>query len=508
MRKMNRFIAALCLVAAIGIGSACAEDLVILTTNDTHSQIDPDFDGKGGILRRKALIDSVRSVEKNVLLVDAGDIVQGTLYFSLYGGAVEYPLLDSLGYDISVLGNHEFDNGIDSLAYRQNTLKVTRLSANYGLTETKLNGHYLPYIIKEYGGKRFGIMGINLNPEGMIDMANCRGLVYNNSLCVANETARYLKQIEKVDFVIMVSHVGYDSSSTDSPGDVQIVKAGNDIDLVIGGHSHTEIDPDNPTSVSWKVNNKTGREVPVTQTGKGGKNVGCIKIDLDSLTVVYDLIPVDSRWDGKAHYPALERFLAPYQEPVHKLLNNIIVQSAQYYDNSSVEMQNWVADMAFEMTVNQSGMNVDLAIMNKGGIRQSMPKGDVSEGLIGAMFPFNNKLVVIDVNGEELLEAFEVMAKRGGDAVSSNVKVLYKKDGTVEAATVRGMAVNRAKIYRIATLDYLAHGGDRLTSFANKDILYCDSEKFGTRVLDYVRKMGLNDVVIEPSSRARMQCIN
>ena len=174
---MNRFIAALCLVAAIGIGSACAEDLVILTTNDTHSQIDPDFDGKGGILRRKALIDSVRSVEKNVLLVDAGDIVQGTLYFSLYGGAVEYPLLDSLGYDISVLGNHEFDNGIDSLAYRQNALKVTRLSANYGLTETKLNGHYLPYIIKEYGGKRFGIMGINLNPEGMIDMANCKGLV-------------------------------------------------------------------------------------------------------------------------------------------------------------------------------------------------------------------------------------------------------------------------------------------------------------------------------------------
>ena len=96
MRKMNRFIAALCLVAAIGIGSACAEDLVILTTNDTHSQIDPDFDGKGGILRRKALIDSVRSVEKNVLLVDAGDIVQGTLYFSLYGGAVEYPLLDRI----------------------------------------------------------------------------------------------------------------------------------------------------------------------------------------------------------------------------------------------------------------------------------------------------------------------------------------------------------------------------------------------------------------------------
>ena len=110
-----------------------------------------------------------------------------------------------------------------------------------------------------------------------------------------------------------------------------------------------------------------------------------------------------------------------------------MAQSAGAYVNNGVEMQNWVADMARELTTKFSGINVDLAIMNKGGIRQSMPKGNVSEGLLGAMFPFNNKLVVIEVNGTELLQAFEVMAKRGGDAVSENVKVLYKKDGTVEA---------------------------------------------------------------------------
>ena len=508
MGNVNRFIAALCLVAAIGFGGARAEDLVILTTNDTHSQIDPDYDGRGGILRRKALIDSVRNAEKYTLLVDAGDIVQGTLYFSLYGGAVEYPLLDSLGYDISVLGNHEFDNGIDSLAYRQNSLKVAMLSANYGLASTKLNGRYRPYVIKEYAGKRFGIMGINLNPEGMIDMANCKGLVYNNCLEVANETAKHLKRQEKVDFVIMVSHIGYDMPGNDSPGDIQIIKSSKDIDLVIGGHSHTVIDPDDVNSVPWKVANKEGREIPVTQTGKSGKNVGCIKIDLDSLTVDYDLIPVDARWDSKVDYPSLEAFLEPFQKPVHAKNNHVLVQSDGNYESSSVEMQNWVADMAFEITTNLSEMNIDLAIMNKGGIRQSMPEGDVSEGLIGAMFPFNNKLVVIDVTGEELIDAFEVMASRGGDAVSNNVKVLYKKDGTVEAATVRGMAVNRAKIYRVATLDYLAHGGDHLSSFENKDILYSDSEKFGERVLDYVTKMGLNDVHIGPSSRARMQCIN
>ena len=508
MKKINKYLVAFGLLLAAYAGSVEAEDLVILTTNDTHSHIDPDFDGKGGVLRRKAIIDSIRGAEENVLLVDAGDVVQGTLYFSLYGGAVEYPMLDSLGYDISVLGNHEFDNGIDSLAYRQRSLKVARLSANYGLASTKLEGCYLPYVIKEYGGKRFGIMGINLDPVGMIDMANCKGLVYNNSQQVANETARYLKQNEKVDFVIMVSHVGYDSNNPDSPGDVQIVKSSRDIDLVIGGHSHTLIDPANPSSVPWLVPNATGRNVAVTQTGFGGKHVGCIKVDLDSLTVDDNLIPVDKHWDAKANYPALEAFLAPYQEPVHRLLNNTIAQSAQYCESSSTEMQNWVADIAYEMVTSQSGLNVDLAIMNKGGIRQPMPTGNVSEGLIRSMFPFNNKLVVIDVSGENLLKAFEVMASRGGDAVSNSVKVLYKKDGSIEVATVRGIVVNRAKMYRVATLDYLAHGGDHLNSLESKDFIYVDDMKFGDRVFDYVKKLGINDVVIQPSSRPRMQCIN
>ena len=160
------------------------------------------------------------------------------------------------------------------------------------------------------------------------------------------------------------------------------------------------------------------------------------------------------------------------------------------------------------MVTSQSGLNVDLAIMNKGGIRQPMPTGNVSEGLIRSMFPFNNKLVVIDVSGENLLKAFEVMASRGGDAVSNSVKVLYKKDGSIEVATVRGIVVNRAKMYRVATLDYLAHGGDHLNSLESKDFIYVDDMKFGDRVFDYVKKLGINDVVIQPSSRPRMQCIN
>lgn len=285
MKRLNKIFVVLGLVLSVCLGNLRAEDLVILTTNDTHSAIDPDFDGRGGVLRRKALIDSVRNAEKNVLLVDAGDIVQGTLYFSLNGGAVEYPLLDSLGYDIVIIGNHEFDNGLDSLAFRQKNMKAVRLSANYNFNNTKLEGQYKPYVIKEYAGKRFDIMGINIEPAGMIDLNNCKGLVYENTLQVANRTAKYLKEVEGVDFVIMVSHIGYDSPSATSPGDVQIVNSSKYIDLVIGGHSHTLIDPADPNSEPWLVKNSEGRNIPVTQTGSAGKNMGCITIDLDSLTV-------------------------------------------------------------------------------------------------------------------------------------------------------------------------------------------------------------------------------
>lgn len=136
------------LIAAAAIQVA-ARDLVILHTNDTHSLIDPDAFGRGGVLQRKAIIDSIRKTNKNVLLVDAGDKVQGTLYFKFFKGDVEYPLQNMLGVDISVLGNHEFDNGLDALAKNEAVLKADRLSANYDFTGTPAQGLYKPYVIKK-----------------------------------------------------------------------------------------------------------------------------------------------------------------------------------------------------------------------------------------------------------------------------------------------------------------------------------------------------------------------
>ena len=209
------------LVAALFAGG-CAdkahdgEKLVILHTNDTHSQIVPGNDNLGGVMRRKAIIDSVRNAEKNVLLVDAGDAVQGTLYFYLYGGKVEQEVMNILGVEARILGNHEFDNGIDSLAAVLKYSDAEMLSANYDLSQTPLDGRFKPYTIKEYGGKRIGIIGINLDPNGIISPDNFKGLEYLPIVATANLTAEKLKKEEKVDAVIALTHIGYNPADRKS----------------------------------------------------------------------------------------------------------------------------------------------------------------------------------------------------------------------------------------------------------------------------------------------------
>ena len=194
-----------------------AEHLVFIAANDTHSQIDPASDGQGGLLRRRAIFDKVRSDNKYTLTVHAGDAVQGTTFFSLYGGEVEYALMDSLGYDVIILGNHEFDNGLDSIYHFYKDIKAEKLCANYDFSATKLHKIFKPYYIKAVGDKRVGVFGINIEPKGLIADKNYPGLRYIRSIDVADATARYLKETLGCDYAVMVSHIGYDSYYPQQP---------------------------------------------------------------------------------------------------------------------------------------------------------------------------------------------------------------------------------------------------------------------------------------------------
>ncbi|MGN0231215.1 MAG: bifunctional metallophosphatase/5'-nucleotidase [Muribaculaceae bacterium] len=486
--------------------SLSAENLVILHTNDTHSQIDPDSDGCGGVLRRKAIIDSIRATEPYVMLLDAGDAFQGTPYFNLFGGIVECETIKRLGYDIQILGNHEFDNGIDSLARVYGKVEgVERLSSNYVLDFTPLKPLFKQYIIKEFCGRRIGVIALNLIPSGMIADANCRGLVYSDAIAVGDSLAGALKKNECVDYVVALTHIGY-TAKPGLPSDVQLAKNSRYIDLIIGGHSHTTINPGDEKCPECIFINADGRKVVVCQAGGSGKQLGCVKLDLDDMSVTSSLMPVDKRYDDRVD-SCLNNFLAPYRAKVDSLMNNTIIVSEQAIARRTELASNFISDLAMDLVVPVYGGKLDLAIMNVGGMRRDVPRGDVSEGLVKAMFPFDNKLQVLEIRGDKLIAAFAVMAGRGGDSVSHGVKVEFDGNGKIVSAKLNGKKIKKNKKYILLTLDYLANGGDYMEPLKSGKRIFSDSMKFGDRVLDYLKTLGADGGKISVSDELRMEKI-
>lgn len=440
--------------------------LVILHTNDTHSQIEPDSKDIGGVMRRKAVIDSIRAAEKNVLLVDAGDAVQGTLYFYLYGGEVEQEIMNILGVEERILGNHEFDNGIDSLAAMLRLSDAEKLSSNYDLDETPLAGMFRPYSIKEYGGKKIGLIGINLDPEGIITKGNYDGLKFEPIIATANLMAEKLKKEEGVDAVIAISHIGYNPSPL--VGDSALAVNSRNIDVIIGGHSHDVIDPKTEQGAARsRLKNLDGEEVLVVQTGKAGRKLGKIEINLDSLGLGgrprYELIDIDGRYDGKID-PVLQATIGKYKHGVDSLMTLWVGTTDRELKNTDPELLNFFTDWVFDRG-SELASGVDLSIANKGGLRDGLPAGKFSKGQIINILPFRNYVTVIDVKGSDLRSVFDVMAKTDGNGVSRNVKVTYDTIGGRENYAARdilisGKPLDDTRTYRVATIDYLAKGGD------------------------------------------------
>ena len=264
----------LLLFLSVAAFSAEKLKLIILHTNDTHSQVEPTENSTsntanmGGYARRMGVIDSIRSAEKNVLLVDAGDFSQGTPYFNFYNGRVEIDALNRMKYDAITLGNHEFDNGIDTLAVILKQAKVPVLSTNYSLEKTLLHNFLKPYLILKRGGLRIGIITANIEPKGLIIESNYKGLIYNDAQKTANEVASFLKHKKHCDIIICLSHLGVKS-------DYELAGNSNDIDVIVGGHSHSLLE-----NVTAK--NASGKSVIIAQIGKSGLYLGKIVLEIES----------------------------------------------------------------------------------------------------------------------------------------------------------------------------------------------------------------------------------
>ena len=258
--------------------SSKIKKITILHTNDVHSHIDPfgPDDGrnanKGGVARRATLVETIRKDNPNTLLLDAGDIFQGTPYFNYYGGELEFKLMSMLKYDLATIGNHDFDNGIDGLYAQIPHAKFEFVSANYDFSNTVMDKHVKPYKTFIRDGIKIGVFGLGIKLEGLVDKNMYKETVYNDPIEVAKDMSRILKEDQSCDLVICLSHIGYNyKNSPDKVSDLNLAKATKDIDLIIGGHTHTFLP--NPTIVK----NSIGKDVLVNQVGCYGLYLG--KID-------------------------------------------------------------------------------------------------------------------------------------------------------------------------------------------------------------------------------------
>jgi len=254
--------------------------LVLLHTNDTHSQLEPyRSDDKynanmAGIVRRGALIREVRAKDPNVLVLDAGDFLQGTPYFNLFKGDAEVKLMNQVGLDVLTLGNHEFDNGIPFLVHILKKANFKVVCSNYDVSETLLKKLVQPWLIVRKGKLRIGIVSANISPDRLISKANFTGVKYLDPYQTAEEKAAWLKEKKKCNLVVCLSHLGLDNKG-EAPDDLHLAEQSKHIDVILGGHSHTFMR--NPA----KKINAAGDTVIINQVGKGGIYVGRLDLDVD-----------------------------------------------------------------------------------------------------------------------------------------------------------------------------------------------------------------------------------
>lgn len=250
--------------------------LTILHTNDTHSHIDafplndPKYPGMGGFAKRAAIIKDIRNIEKNVLLFDAGDIFQGTPYFNLYGGEVEFKLMSQIGYDAATIGNHEFDNGLEGIAGKLQYATFPFISSNYDFSNTVLAGKVLSYKIFYKNDIKIGVFGLGIELAGLVGKSGYGETKWLDPYEKAAEMAHLLKKEQKCDLIICLSHIGFTNKDETKASDVNLAKQSKYIDLIIGGHTHTFIDK------PYKFSNSDKKEIYIAQVGWAGVKLGRI----------------------------------------------------------------------------------------------------------------------------------------------------------------------------------------------------------------------------------------
>lgn len=511
-----------------------AEELTLLFTNDFHSQIQPIDEaaaynaGKGGIERIKVLVDSVRQSDKTVLLCDAGDFVQGSYYFTCFNGEVEMMAQNEIGYDVKTIGNHEFDKKMVGLNYMFNLNTVPIVSSNYDFSGTALENRVKESVIIEKDGRKIGFIGLNTRLAGLVDPKGYEGVVYTAPIERAEALATELKE-HGAEIVIALSHLGYHRTSDAPYYDRGIAMFTRNIDLIIGGHSHTFL-----TKADY-VANLDGVPVPIVQTGCKGIYLGCIKLKLngkgasskndvgkivipsestrsaESLNISsptgtsstasftdfsYRLIPVNKRLDSRID-PNFSQKIDYFSALLGETMDQVIAQCPVTMRKGSPQglLSNFTADALVEICDDTFGVRPDLALYNNGGIRSELPKGPVTRGQIYSIYPFDNTLCLIELKGNDIKSLLKSIATYGGEPISGGVKMTVQK-GQVIDMTIGEEAVEDNRIYKVATINYLIDATTYLKGLSN----YISRRESGAYLYelfsDYVKNLGDNGIPV------------
>lgn len=371
-------------------------------TNDTHSQIDPlNKKGviEGGVEMRATILNMVRHNNKDVIYLDAGDMVQGQPYFNLWKGELEVLCMNQQQLVASTFGNHEFDNGLEYLAKMLKAAKYKLVNCNYHCENTILNDYVIPHLIIENQGVKIGITGVTCNPNQLIFNSNWEGITYEPASEAANREAKLLRE-QGCDLVVLLSHEGY--FNTDSIMDRKIAMQSHDIDMIIGGHTHTNLEN------GVVVNNADGKPVVITQTGGKANNMGMVKVyctcnwgdyTIDSIVCskinqadFVETSEYKATWDTIG----IRRLVEPYRQQLSESMNVVLghtdidLKRGDYISALSV----FTANAYMKIGKTLTGLNIDGAIMNQGGLRNDIPAGDITVGNIYEVFPFDNTITV------------------------------------------------------------------------------------------------------------------
>lgn len=494
---MNRL---LWLPIAFFAGSVLAQrplTITILHSNDLHAHIDPTpIKGKtyGGYARHATLIKQTKAKERNVLVLNAGDVFQGTSFFNTYDGLADAVILNELGYQAQTLGNHEFDKGVGALIQYAKRVNFPLLACNIDFKkETELANWVKPYSIINVDRQKIGIIGlITDTTPNITTLGDTLGFL--NHVTATQAAVDDLTK-QGVNKIIVMSHIGYDD-------DKMLASQVKGVDLIIGGHSHTPLGT--PAIDGWRpslgsyptiVKDKEGNKTPIVQAWEWGKVMGKVKIRFDrngKLEKIEEATPivVDHSIPDD---PKIAGLIDAFRKPI-EAMDGLQIGTASAAMTDRTRVGYVVADSYLDAT---KGLGADAALMNPGGVRANLEAGKITYGQANSICPFRNTLVIAELTGAELTQ---LLNDSKGNLIPSANFGWTLAGGRVRDITLNGSPVEAGKSYKITVNNFMAGGGDSLAilkSVKKLDTGLIDIDAF----VDYIKKTS----PISPSSTSRVK---